>query len=90
MEIDNERKFRSPFFNDEVEPVDIPMDLSSDYIGRKPLENGLEEEIDLSEGRIRAIKTFSAGSPDKLLAVNPNAYEHLNLPKPNGKTHKND
>jgi hypothetical protein len=90
MEIDNERKFRSPFFNDEVEPVDIPMDLSSDYIGRKPLQDGLEEEIDLSEGRIRAIKTFSAGSPDKLLAVNPNAYEHLNLPKPNGKTHKND
>ena len=90
MEMDNERRFRSPIFNQEVEPVDIPMDLSSDYIGRKPLEDGLEEEIDLSEGRVRAIKRFSAGNPDKLLSVNPNAYEHLNLPKPNGKTHKND
>jgi hypothetical protein len=90
MEMDNERRFRSPIFNQEVEPVDIPMDLSSDYIGRKPLEDGLEEDIDLSEGRIRAIKRFSAGNPDKLLSVNPNAYEHLNLPKPNGKTHKND
>lgn len=77
MEMSNERRFRSPQKEVYVEIVDIPMDLSSEHVGRKQISDAIEEDVDYSEGRIRARMTQSYKNPKKLLEVNPAFSEFL-------------
>jgi len=77
MEMSNDRRFRSPQKEVYVEIVDIPMDLSSDNIGRVKISDAIEEEVDYNQDRIRAKMTQSYRNPKKLLEINPAFSEFL-------------
>jgi hypothetical protein len=77
MEMSNDRRFRSPQKEVYVEIVDIPMDLSSDNIGRVKISDAIEEEVDYNQDRIRAKMTQSYRNPKKLLEINPATSEFL-------------
>jgi hypothetical protein len=77
MEMSNDRRFRSPQKEVYVEIVEIPMDLSSDNIGRVKISDAIEEEVDYNQDRIRAKMTQSYRNPKKLLEINPATSEFL-------------
>jgi hypothetical protein len=94
MRADNERSFRYPETEVEVDVIDEPIDLTDNVSSRsnEVVIRPLDEDIDLNEdGRVRAKMGFNPinRNPNKMMAVNQRMIIS-DLPKPTSNTHKND
>jgi hypothetical protein len=94
MRADNERSFRYPETEVEVDVIDEPIDLTDNVSSRsnEVVIRPLDEDIDLNEdGRVRAKMGFNPinRNPNKMMAVNQRMIIS-DLPKPTSNKHKND
>jgi hypothetical protein len=80
----------------KVDTLDEPIDLRSNVSRRtnNVVIRTLDENADLNDDkRLRARMSYNPKdrNPDKLLSVNPRAFEFIkDLPMPTSNTHKND
>jgi hypothetical protein len=94
MKADNNRNFRYPEMEVNVETLDEPIDLTDNvsYAYNEVTVMPLNEEIDLRESNnMRVGKPYvpKNRTPQKMMAVNPRMVV-TDMPMPISRTHKND
>jgi hypothetical protein len=94
MKADNNRNFRYPKREMNVDTIDEPIDLTDNvsYAYNEVTVMPLNDEIDLTESsRMRVGKPYVEANrtPEKMMAVNQR-MTLLNLPKPNSQSHRNN
>jgi len=94
MKADNNRNFRYPAREMNIDTIDEPIDLTDNvsYAYNEVTVMPLNDEIDLTEsGMMRVGKPYITPNrtPAKMMAVNQR-MTLLNLPKPNSESHRNN